>query len=672
VAHWFLPVFHLAKGDHWGLSTRRFKTRNVSTDSERLIVIINGSMRIHGVRIKNFRSLRDVTIDFDHVTTFIGPNGTGKSTVLRALDWYFNGSKAGDLNERDCWYDANNQDIEVEVTFADLTEIDRTELGKYAPAGVQTFTAWKKHTPSGDEYLSANAKGLAAFSAIKAASNATDKKDLYKVLRDSQPELVLPVASTGALVENAMTTWESENTDRLEDLPENLQTNFFGFNSGGKMSGLFDYVLVTADMRASEESQDAKSSIIGRILERTIDRTAADDDIGAIVEKGRVALQEVFADKFKTQLDAMTASLNAVVGSYTPGRSILVTPSKIELKIPQTTFDVSVFDGDTETAVERQGHGFQRTLLISALQLLAQSGASAAEGVICLAIEEPELFQHPIQAQAFAKVLRTLAENSTQRVQVTYATHSPYFIEATGFSQVRRLTRAIEERAEVQVHSSNLDTVKNLLAGTTRPAVVDRQLDGTIAARLPIALFSNRVLLVEGATEVAVMSGIADRESIGRLEILGVSVVDVGGKSNLPLAHAILTSLGIPTYAMFDADSGFEDRARKNGKNSVDIDKERMGHIASNRRLLQYFGLALEDFPREQETEDVAILDDQLESLMTRDWPEWSAACSRLEEDAEMVLRKNQSAYRRVTLEADGTPSPLLIRVIDQAIGTRP
>ncbi|MBN0780670.1 AAA family ATPase, partial [Pseudomonas aeruginosa] len=99
-----------------------------------------------------------------------------------------------------------------------------------------------------------------------------------------------------------------------------------------------------------------------------------------------------------------------------------------------------------------QGHGFQRTLLISALQLLAQSGAASAEGVICLAIEEPELFQHPIQAQTFAKVLRSLAEDAGKRIQVTYATHSPYFLEARHFHQVRRLTRSADEVPVVTVH----------------------------------------------------------------------------------------------------------------------------------------------------------------------------------------------------------------------------
>ena len=226
-----------------------------------------------------------------------------------------------------------------------------------------------------------------------------------------------------------MTTWEAGHVEQLVDAPECLQTNFFGFNSGGKMSGLFDFVLVTADLRASEESIDGKSSIIGRILERSVDRAAADEEIAKIVEESRAKQQNVYEEKFKTQLDAITTQLNEVVTSYSPGRAVTVSPAEAELKAPRTTFEVAVLDGTTETAVERQGHGFQRTLLISALQLLAQSGAASAEGVICLAIEEPELFQHPIQAQTFAKVLRSLAEDTGKRIQVTYATHSPYFLD---------------------------------------------------------------------------------------------------------------------------------------------------------------------------------------------------------------------------------------------------
>ena len=254
-------------------------------------------MKIQSVRIKNFRTLKDVTIPFDSVTTFIGPNGAGKSTVLRALDWFFNG-KPGSLTDKDCSFGVTTDSIEVQVTFTGITDKDRVALGKYASDSVATFTAWKRRASDGSEALSANAKGLPEFNAIKAAGNATAKKDQYSQLRNSRPDLNLPIANTGAAVDQAMMAWESAHTGDLVDAPESLQTNFFGFNSGGKMSGLFDFVLVTADLRASEESIDGKSSIIGRILERSIDRTAADEEIAEIVEESRAKQQKVYEEKF--------------------------------------------------------------------------------------------------------------------------------------------------------------------------------------------------------------------------------------------------------------------------------------------------------------------------------------------------------------------------------------
>ncbi len=171
-------------------------------------------MNIQSVRIKNFRALKDVTIPFDSVTTFIGPNGAGKSTVLRALDWFFNG-KPGSLTEKDCSFGTNEEDIEVQVTFANLTDKDRTELGKYAPDGVTTFTAWKRRGSDGTESLSANSKSYAPFNAIRSKGSAGEKKAAYNELRTSDSSLGLPAWTNIEAVTQAMTTWEAGQTGVL-------------------------------------------------------------------------------------------------------------------------------------------------------------------------------------------------------------------------------------------------------------------------------------------------------------------------------------------------------------------------------------------------------------------------------------------------------------------------
>ncbi|WER45593.1 AAA family ATPase [Cupriavidus sp. WKF15] len=53
-------------------------------------------MLLEKIRIKNFRSLRDFTIDTKALTVLVGSNDEGKSNVLRALDLFFNHDRDGD------------------------------------------------------------------------------------------------------------------------------------------------------------------------------------------------------------------------------------------------------------------------------------------------------------------------------------------------------------------------------------------------------------------------------------------------------------------------------------------------------------------------------------------------------------------------------------------------
>ena len=48
-------------------------------------------MKIKSLKIKNFRSYKDETIiNFEDFTAFVGKNDIGKSTILEALDVFFN------------------------------------------------------------------------------------------------------------------------------------------------------------------------------------------------------------------------------------------------------------------------------------------------------------------------------------------------------------------------------------------------------------------------------------------------------------------------------------------------------------------------------------------------------------------------------------------------------
>ena len=153
------------------------------------------------------------------------------------------------------------------------------------------------------------------------------------------------------------------------------------------------------------------------------------------------------------------------------------------------------------------------------------------------------------------------------------------------------------------------------------------------------------------------------------LEAAGVSIVSVGSKTSIPLAHAILSAIGVPAYALFDADAGFEARAKAKNKKQEDIDKERNNHATENRKLLRYFGLPEEDFPKASVLNGVAIFEDHLESLLSEKWPEWVAACTEIEAAAGISLAKNQLAYRTATLKAAGAVPEMLQNILAKAEG---
>lgn len=238
-------------------------------------------MRIMSVGIENFRCLNKAEIDFSQITTFIGPNGAGKSSVLRALDWFFNG---GAIDEKDVWSGSNQQRVRVRVTFDALTSTDRVALGeKYAPAGADTFTAWRTWS-NGQDKMTGNALTFPPFEDIRNAVGAGPKKEAWLKVLEDHPDQHLPQWSSAPKIESAMNDWERTHPEHLEE-SESGGSYLFGFNGRNVLSGIFDFVLVTADLRANEESQDARGTIISRILEKTVDRAAADEAYSQLAEE---------------------------------------------------------------------------------------------------------------------------------------------------------------------------------------------------------------------------------------------------------------------------------------------------------------------------------------------------------------------------------------------------
>jgi hypothetical protein len=173
-----------------------------------------------------------------------------------------------------------------------------------------------------------------------------------------------------------------------------------------------------------------------------------------------------------------------------------------------------------------------RVALVRSLEACADE----AEGVV-FAIEEPELFLAPHGHRYLYRLVRRLAERGNQ---VFYTTHSPGLLNVAALGEVNLVSR--DERGVTAVER-------------LRPIRVDdtfRALSEFDAERAEL-FFSRAAILVEGMTEKVALPFVfdalgydADREQI--------SIVECGGKSNLPMFVEICRRARIPCIVVHDSD----------------------------------------------------------------------------------------------------------------------
>ncbi|MGW5971225.1 ATP-dependent nuclease [Streptomyces sp. NPDC055186] len=604
-------------------------------------------MKIKRVRIENFCCLRSFDVSFDSITSLIGPTGVGKSTVLRALDWFFNGEKGGTLSEEDVHSAAETKRIRVEVELDGLTPSDRSALGHYAPDGLETLSIWRTWE-NGEDRITGKALAYPPFERIREGAGSREKTAAYKALREQDPALGLPAVRGWDAAEVAMRSWEAKNRDRLAEAEVEV-THFFGFAGQGLLGKLIDFVFVSADLRAYEETDDNKTSVVGRILEHAVDCSEAEAQFTAIDEDAQAAREKVHRDVYEPVLARLSGALSSEIGRFTTGRDVVVTPTAQVPKRTKTAFAVSVRDGAVLTPVRRQGHGFQRALIIAALRYLSECRRPEnGTRSLCLAIEEPELFQHPAQTRVFAQVLRSLVSSAEGQTQVMYATHSPVFIDPSNYQQVRRLYRATGgEHPDVGLKTLSEEQLRTALDGHVEERSIARRGTTRYVKDLAEALFSDVAVLVEGVTDEAVLMAFAERQGYN-LGAENVCVLSTEGKDNMMLCHAILTGFGVRCYLVFDADTG---PRKAQGGNKV------LQSEAINMKILGYLRASVLPRPATVSEAEYTVFEDDLEACLQDEWPSWSARCRELaRQEAGYIEGKHVPTYAEAARTAGGEP----------------
>lgn len=499
---------------------------------------------------------------------------------------------------------------------------------------------------------------------------ASEKRTAYNQVRTGDPTLDLPACSSASAVDEVMDAWERAHPDLLSEA-EVSDTHFFGIGGQGKLSDLFDFVFVSADLRAAEETSSARDSLISRILQRAVVREEFESATAALAAEFESKYDELTTEHLNEQLGDLAAELSEEIGSYTQGRSIHLRQGRAEMKPATAAVEVHVAELATETPVALQGHGFQRTLLLAALTVLSRR-KRAAQGArqMFLAIEEPELFQHPTQARAFASVLRHIATDSDQRTQVAYATHSPHFVNPAYFDEVRRISTARASGSQFTyacLTRATIEDAEKALASFVPRRALARRWDQVCLKYLPEALFAEGVILVEGDEDAAILEGVGGR--VNDLAVSGYCVAPVSGKSNMFIPFAILQLLGIPTLMVVDNDSGCAERMRELGRGEDKIEEAVAAHRANNRKMCRFAGAAEEDYPTGPVGADLVFVPDTLETLLASELPGWDLARREAIEQGRGVEGKNAATYALAARECQDEPGEHLSRILSFCTG---
>lgn len=548
-------------------------------------------MRLAHVRVKNFRSLRDVSVAFGPHTALIGGNGAGKSSILKAIEKFYStrGLEPDDYFGRD-----TSLQVEIELTFAGLSPQELTAFGSRVRDGQLVVTRIFDNSPSSGRYFGSVAQNP-AFVPIRALPSAGPRLTAYRALRTNDPayNAALPAATSSTAAEEAMLAWEAANPAALVLHPDDGQ--FFGFQnaSRGALKRYTSFVFIPAVREASADAADGKSSAIGQLLEIVVRSAILQrQDILQFKADMTARYQELVAPERMPELgqlaDRLTMDLKAL---YRDAEVGLAWRDVSDFPVPLPIADVSLKDDGFGGPVDRQGHGLQRAFVLTLLQHLARTSAqpAGAEQLVpaevngnpplvpqapslILAIEEPELYQHPTKQRHFTTVLRGLSNGTLPGVesttQIMFGSHSPMFVSMDKADEIRLVRRTVCEDSEYkqcELRSLDLDVVASKLErawqkaeGSYTGASLKPHLH-ILGTELSEGFFANGVVLVEGRSDKAALY--ACSRMLGKsFEEAGIAVLSAEGKGNLDKPFAIFRELGIPVYVLWDCDLGKPDK----------------------------------------------------------------------------------------------------------------
>ena len=388
-------------------------------------------MRLKTVAVKNFRCYADeVIVDFDDLTTFVGRNDIGKSTILESLEIFFNNSVVSIEKGDACIHSGHNY-VEITCEFIDLpssltldsgavtTLKDEFLLTSDGTLKIRKIYNCSNKKPTAEIFVIANHPSADGF------QNLLELKEKDLQARVKKLELKVPLKGNPGM---RKAIWSAASDLNLTETPlavskatEDTKRIWEQIESWLPMFALFQ------SDRSSRDSDDEVQSPMKAAITAAL--AEVQDDISRIQLKVQQKAEEI------------AQNTHNALKTIDPGLASELTP---EFTAPtpakwQGLFSVGL-NTDGGIPLNKRGSGVRRLVLVSFFKAEAERRLkSSNRRSIIYAIEEPETSQHPNHQRILIDSFKSLSLEPG--CQVILTTHSPGFAAELPSDSIRFISR---------------------------------------------------------------------------------------------------------------------------------------------------------------------------------------------------------------------------------------
>lgn len=508
-------------------------------------------MKIRRVRIHNWRSIKDTTIDFKDLMVFVGQNNHGKSNIFSAILFFFGATP----NEKDINQGAT--EAFVEITFDELEDKDKDRFSKYLDG--DSALVVRRQIEAGGNPVYHGYCEIPDPEWLK-EENAANFKSRTAIKDTPLVSLVGAGSLTIGDVRDAQRKYIAEHRAEIV-FTRGMEEGPFGGQKSLPPSTFGEVFYIPAVKNAADDLNPKKDNPFNNLLTGVINEMSAENDAYIGVKEKVKILSERLNKKLADGRDnpdrpqpisRLEELIEKELSNWSTKVEIEIAPPDIDEALKLGT-NIAVDDG-ISTEINRKGNGLQRTMIFALVKAWAKvSSEQKAKRIetpdsevkesksAYFLFEEPELYLHPQMQRELFSSLKDVSETESQ---VFLSTHSSAFVDLGRSESICVVCKNSLEEGTTTLQSTEKlfeDLAEEKRFNLTYWINPDR---GEL-------FFAKRVILVEGPTDKSVIPYTAKRLGYYRHDF---SLTDCGGRQNIPLFLRLLNNFKLKYVVVYDRD----------------------------------------------------------------------------------------------------------------------